>query len=212
MLAMIPVRRPFQRGFTLLEALVVVAIIGVLLAVGIPNMRSWLGNTAANGAAQFYAEGFRLAKHQALANNSRSRLVLTSNAQSGQLDWQVDVCFVSNDDQCGATSERWSDVDTPAATPANIDVSTASVFRSSASLPRPSAVTITPDGTARAVYFTELGWVDGSKPALTRLDLEPGNVEEGADKPFRPTSVVLTLAGAVVVCRPDLDDDPRSCP
>lgn len=87
------------------------------------------------------------------------------------------------------------------------------MFRSSDSLPRPTAVTITPDGDARAVYFTELGWVDGSKPALTRLDLEAGNVAEGAQQPFPRTAVVLTLAGAVVVCRPEFDaGEPRSCP
>lgn len=213
MLAMISAPRRAQRGFTLLEAMVVIAIIGVLMAVGIPNMRDWLGNTAANGAAQFYAEGFRLAKGQALANNSRSRLVFTENAQSGQLDWQVDVCFPVAGDQCDAGSKNWSDVGEPATAPSHIDVKTSSVFRSSAGLPVPSAVRVTPDGNARAVYFTELGWVDGGKPALTKLAFAPGTVEKDAEPGFPPTAVVLTLAGAVVVCRTDLQaGDSRSCP
>ena len=213
MFAMMPVPARAQRGFTLLEAMVVIAVIGVLMAVGIPNMRDWLGNTAANGAAQFYAEGFRLAKGQALANNSRSRLVFTTNEQSGQLDWQVDVCFPVAGDACAADSARWSDVDAPADAPTHIDVSTSSVFRSSAGLPAPSAVRVTPDGDARAVYFTELGWVDGGKPALTHIDFAPGSTVGDAKPAFRPSAVVLTLAGAVVVCRTDLDStDSRSCP
>ena len=213
MLAMIPSRPAVQRGFTLLESMVAIAVLGVLLAVGMPNMRDWLSNTAASGAAQFYAEGYRLAKGQALANNSRSRLVFTENQTSGQLDWQVDVCFPTADDACGATSARWSNVGEPADTPGNIAVQTDSVFRSSAGLPSSSAVSVTPEGEARTVYFTELGWVDGGKPALTRIDLAPANTEEGSDPVFPPSAVVLTLAGAVVVCRPDFEaGNSRSCP
>lgn len=210
-----PVRRPVrgEAGFTTLEALIAVALLAILLAMGMPSMSNWLGASAAANTSQFYAEGFRLAKSQALANNSRSRLVLSDNAQSGQLDWQVDVCFVSADDQCAADSVRWSDVNEAAATPATVAINTVSVLRSSASLPSPSKVSVTPDGAARSVYFTELGWVDAGKPALTRLDIEPGNVEQGGGAAFPASAVVLTLAGTVVVCRPDLAaGESRSCP
>lgn len=202
-----------ESGFTTLEALIAVALLAILLAIGMPSMSNWLGASAAANTSQFYAEGFRVAKSQALANNSRSRLVLSDNAQSGQRDWQVDVCFVSADDQCGADSVRWSNVDEAAATPATVEISTVSVLRSSASLPSPSKVSVTPDGEARSVYFTELGWVDTGKPALTRLDIAPGNLAEGASAPFPSSAVILTLAGTVVVCRPDLAaGESRSCP
>jgi type IV fimbrial biogenesis protein FimT len=210
-----PVGASNQRGFTALEALVVVAILGIMLAVGIPSMRGWLGATTATGAAEFYAEGFRLARSQALANNSRSRLVFTENEQSGQLDWQVDVCFPVPDDGCGADSERWSTVDDAAAKPERGDIETRSVFRSAASLPRTTALSVAPDAEARSVYFTELGWVDGAKPALMRFDLGPGSAD--AEGVFTPSAVVLTLAGSVVTCRPDLNEvedvaDARRCP
>jgi len=206
-----PVGASTQAGFTALEAMVVVAILGIMLAIGIPSMRGWLGATTATGAAEFYAEGFRMARAQALANNSRSRLVFTGNEESGQLDWQGDVCFPVPDDGCAAASERWSTVDEPAAKPADGDVETSSVFRSAVSLPRASALTVTPDDEARAVYFTELGWVDGAKPALMRLDFGPGSAD--AEDAFTPTAVVLTLAGAVVTCNPDAGAaDARRCP
>lgn len=207
-----PVGASSQGGFTALEALVVVAILGIMLAVGIPSMRGWLGATTATGAAEFYAEGFRTARAQALANNSRSRLVFTENEESGQLDWQVDVCFPVPDDACATGSSRWSDVDEPAAKPAEGDVETSSVFRSAVSLPRASALSVTPgDDAARSVYFTELGWVDGAKPALMRFDLGPGSAD--AEDVFKPTAVVLTLAGAVVTCDPDAGvSSSRRCP
>ncbi|MGF6272749.1 type IV fimbrial biogenesis protein FimT [Massilia sp. UYP11] len=208
---MLPVRRSDQGGFTAIEAFVVLAILGILLAVGVPGMRGWLGGTTATGAAEFYAEGFRTARNQALANNSRSRLVFTENAGSGQLDWQVDVCFPMPDDGCAADSERWSTVDDPAPGPQDGNVATRSVFRSAAALPRTTALTVAPDAEARSVYFTELGWVDGGKPALMRLDLGPGSAD--AERAFTPGAVVLTLAGAVVTCRPDVGNaDSRRCP
>ena len=196
-------------GFTLVETIVVLAIFAILMAVGVPNMRAWLGATTSTGAAQFYAEGYTQARSLALANNARSRLVFTENAHSGQRDWQADVCFPIAGDDCTAASTRWSDVDKPAVAPDGSAVKTSSVFRSAASLPRTAALTVTPDGDADAAYFTALGWIDTSKPSLTRLDLKPA----GGGDAFPASAVVVTLAGAVVTCRPTADaGDSRRCP
>jgi len=201
---------PNPRGFTTIEALVAVAILAILLAIGMPSMSSWVGASGAANAAQFYAEGFTMARGQALANNSRSRLVFSENAQSGQLDWQVDVCFPVSTDACAAASTRWSSVDEAADAPESGAVATLSVHRSAAALPRPAVLTITPNDDGGAVYFTELGWVDGGKPAVTRLDLTATNGDESA---VVPTSVVLTLAGAVATCRTEAEPgDSRKCP
>jgi type IV fimbrial biogenesis protein FimT len=196
-------------GFTLVETMVVLAIFAILMAVGVPNMRAWLGATTSTGAAQFYAEGYTLARSLALTNNARSRLVFTGNAQSGQRNWQVDVCFPTAGDDCAAASSRWSDVDKQAVVPGGGAVKTSSVFRSAESLPRVSALKVTPDGDASAAYFTALGWIDTSKPSLTRLDLTPA----GGGDAFPASAVVVTLAGAVVTCRPSADaGDSRRCP
>lgn len=196
-------------GFSLIETMVALAIFAILLAVGVPNMRAWLGATSATGAAQFYAEGYMQARGMALANNARSRLVFTENDASGQRNWQVDVCFPNGTDSCAAGSARWSDVDAPATAPDQGAVQTSSVFRSAASLPRSAALDITPDTDAESVYFTELGWIDGGKPAVTRLDLEP----PGDSDDFVPMAVVATLAGTVVTCRPNAAaGDARRCP
>lgn len=196
-------------GFTLVETMVVLAIFGILMAVGVPNMRAWLGATTSTGAAQFYAEGYTVARSLALSNNARSRLLFTENAQSGQRDWQADVCFPIAGDDCTAASTRWSDVDKPAVVPDGVAVKTSSVFRSAASLPRTSALTVTPDGDADTAYFTALGWIDTSKPSLTRLDLTPA----GDADDFPASAIVVTLAGAVVTCRPNANaGDPRKCP
>lgn len=201
---------PFSAGFTLVEMMVALAVFAILLAVGVPNMSSWLGATSATNASQFYADGFALARSQALANNSRSRLVLSENEQSGQLDWQVDVCFPDASDGCAAGSARWSSPDKAAAAPEGGDVQTKSVFRSASALPKAAALAITSDNDdADGVYFTPLGWIDTGKPAVTRLELAP----VGDSKAFAPSAVVVTLAGAVLTCRPGADaGDSRKCP
>lgn len=199
-----------QDGLTFLELLIAMVVLGILLAVGIPNMQGWLASTSANGAAQFYVEGFQMARNHALSNNSRSRLVFTANAQSGQRDWQVDVCFPIATDNCEPASLRWSSVDQAAASPEGGDVDTLSVHRSAVALPRSGMLSVTPDSDAESVYFTPLGWVDGGKPSVTRLDLAPGSANGGA---FPSSAVVLTLAGTVTTCKPDaLAGDSRRCP
>lgn len=208
-----PARR--QSGFTALEAVIAVAILGILMAVGIPRMSGWLAATKAAGAGQFYVEGFTLARTQALAHNSHSRLVFIDNP-GGQPDWRVDICFRATGNACDDASNDWSTATTAATAAPGESAAFRSIRRSAASLPPSSllAVTLGPDDDADAVYFTPLGWVDGAiAPRVTRVGLEPA---EGKEKEFRPSAVMLTLAGIAATCVPELGDDDggdsRRCP
>ena len=102
-------------GFTLIEALVALAILSTLVAIGIPQMNEWVQANRAAAATQFYAEGFTLARAHAVTHNSASRLVLTENPANGQMDWQVDICFPTVSVPCNAESGAWSTTSTAAA-------------------------------------------------------------------------------------------------
>lgn len=201
-------------GFTLLELMVVLAVTGILLAVGVPRMTSWTLATKAAAAGELYADGFRLARQQALGHNAASRIVLTPNAVNGQLDWQVDICFPTPVVPCSDVSGSWSTSQAIAAGDPEGDSGYKSVFRPATALPQAEVLqpTLLPEGSTGA-YFTSLGWVNtGIAGYLTRIQLVPTAAYRSQ---LQATAVVLNLAGTAVKCNPDAAiaaADSRACP
>jgi type IV fimbrial biogenesis protein FimT len=205
-------RRRDARGFTLIEAAVVLAIMSVVLAVGMPSMANWMLGRKAMGAAVFYQDGFTLARNSAIAHNSHARLVLTENSANGKMDWRVDICYPDSGTRCDAGGGAWSTT-TVAATGNDPSVKGfLSVARSAGAMPGDGDLNLVtgPSGTTE-VYFTPLGWVDASvAPHLARIDLAPSASRANA---FRPVSVVLTLAGIAAICDPTAPaHSTRGCP
>ncbi len=201
-----------ERGFTLLELMIGLVIMGVLLAIAIPNMGSWMVATKARSAAEFYLEGFSMARRQAVGHNSASRIVLSTNAGNRQLDWQVDICFPRPGTPCDDTSGSWSTTTTQAANDPEGTAGYTSVFRSATSLPPTDmlAPTVAPEG-ATAVYYTPMGWVDTSVDnRLTRLRFDP-NTRYAQEVPV--AAVAVSLAGMPSKCDPTkAAGDSRACP
>ena len=201
------------RGFTLIELLVTITIFGIMLAIGIPNASHWLLTNRARSASEFYAEGFSMARRQAVAHNAVSRISLTPNPNSGQMDWQVDICFISPPAaQCLPTQGGWSTTTAPATNDPQGASGYTSTFRSADALP-PSEVlqpSTQPSGASQ-VYFTALGWVNTTfAQRLTQLRLDPA-AQYANDVPT--VALVVTLGGIVSKCDPTLSaGDNRACP
>jgi type IV fimbrial biogenesis protein FimT len=206
-------RRARARGFSLLEAIVAVAVLGILVAVGIPAMSGWVLASKAGAATEFYAEGIRMARAQAIGHNSAARFLLTDNA-NGQSDWQVDICFPTPLLPCNDSSGAWSSTTAPATGDPEGANGFKSVFRAATSLPpdRDMTLSVSPPGT-NDMYFTSLGWVDTTvADRLQRITLAPSLARPGA---FASAALAVSLAGMVTKCDPTLAvaaHDSRGCP
>lgn len=201
----------------MIELMVGLAILSITLAVGWPAMTGWVTATRAQGATEFYAEGLRMARAEALKRNAVSRFSLTANATNGQMDWQVDICLPGTDVTCHESTSSWSTV-TSAAVPVDpLDTRGAdfrSVFKSASALPPVAIMALTRQpGGATTVYFTSLGWVDpdsAAAPALSQVKIAPAI---GNTVAFPTSAVSVTLAGVVSKCDPtQLVTDSRGCP
>ncbi|MET3131934.1 type IV fimbrial biogenesis protein FimT [Oxalobacteraceae bacterium GrIS 1.11] len=203
-------------GFTLIEMMVALAIFGIMLAVGIPAMTNWSLTNKAKGASEFYVEGFKLARQQALSHNTASRIVFTGN-QNGQLDWQVDICFPSVGGTCSNASGTWSTTTAIALNDPELVTGYKSVARKAVGLPPASVVTptVAPLG-ATFIYFNSQGWVNSTIVGnMTSLQLIP---TPGYTDRVQPLAMVVNMGGTVIKCMPDTPllnlplTDSRKCP
>ena len=215
---MFPVSQPARRrhrGFTMIELMIVVVIIGIMAAVGFPSMMRMLNQTKANTAMEFYHEGLMAARRQALSHNSFSRFRLIDGATTGaQPDWQVDICYIVPGSPCTDTAGAWSTVDAVATGEPDTVAPYKSVLKSAASLPKTDRLALTVRTVdATAVYFTPMGWVNPAIPnRLNQMRFDHPSLNNDV---IRPVAVAVSLAGISIRCDPSIAQtvvDSRRCP
>lgn len=61
---------PYGKGMSLLELVVVLAIMGILLTAGLANFSVWVGNSQIRAVAEAQLAGIRAARNEAIKRNS----------------------------------------------------------------------------------------------------------------------------------------------
>lgn len=78
-----------RRGFTLIEVLVVIAILAIFLAIGVPSLRSFLISLEIRGTAESILNGLQLARAEAIRRNTPIQFVLGTNGSAYTNGWTV---------------------------------------------------------------------------------------------------------------------------
>ncbi len=102
------------RGFSLIELIIGMLILGVLLSLAMPAFSNWLRNARVRTAAESVQNGLQLARAEAVRRNTAVRFSLVSTTGS---DCALDVAgpnwVISLDDPAGKCDQPASDTDPP---------------------------------------------------------------------------------------------------
>jgi type IV fimbrial biogenesis protein FimT len=103
-----------RNGFTLIELIIVVTIIGIIAAITLPSFKSLLENRKLIAAADTLQSDFQFAKSESI---KRNKAMVLSFENKGSANWCYGInesvacdCTVTND--CSVKSVNSSDLDT----------------------------------------------------------------------------------------------------
>lgn len=172
-------------GFSLIELMIAIAVLGALLATGVPAFMNWIQNSQIRVAAESVRNGLQLARTEAVRLNTRVRFQLTDSTETG---WRVNPL----DDP---------DRDPPIGIRTHGDGSGNVV------------VTVFPAGSAEVV-FEPLGTVftTGGTAPMSSIDFSNPLITSTDDR--RDLRVVISVNGTAKMCDPKVlaTGDPRKCP
>lgn len=198
--------RRHQRGVSLIELMIGIAILSILLATGMPMFGQWIQNSQVRTAAGSILDGLQLARNEAVRRNVNVRFNLTNAA--GLPTWTV--CVVSGD-ECGEVIQQRSSAE--GGSNARVGISTASpptpVPDTQYSAALAAGAGLSEDGGA-GVTFNGVGAIPVANIGtdITRVD-----VTNAVANDARRLVIIVGTGGLTRMCDPllKLADNPQGC-
>lgn len=198
-----------QRGVTLIELCVGLALVGILFGFGIPSLRDWMQNAQIRAMADSVRDGLQTARAVAVQRNGDIRFQLVNSlAADCAVSPDGPHWVVSVNDAQGRCDQAPADPPPP---PEPMDAANPYLIRQGAAA----------EGTANAriaagqaaIVFSGLGRV--TPPPGGRINIDITNPAGGAclqdGGPMRCLRIVVSVGGQIRVCEPGLSADPRAC-
>lgn len=176
-------RETGQRGFTLIELMVVIVILAVLTTLGIPSFMEMIQNTQVRTAAESILDGLQLARSEAVRRNAHTQFVLGPGSS-----WTV------------------SEINPPTSGIACGSIATIQT-RSGSEGSEKATVNITGNvgPGATSVTFTPTGWTTGSCSPNPIVQINVGSSVLDSTQE-RPLEIRISTGGGVRLCAPWVGD------
>ncbi|HEY2336989.1 MAG TPA: GspH/FimT family pseudopilin [Burkholderiales bacterium] len=181
-------RRPAAaRGFTIIEVLISLVVLGVLVAMAGPSFFGFMQNSQIRAAANAMQNGLQVARANAIARNLQVQLAVGPGS-----GWTVSEVTSGS-----VIQTRVHEEGTP-----NVGVNTLPAGAFKVTFTPLGAVTVDPSGVTRMDFVNPSG-------GGCETDSPAGNM--------RCLRIVVTGGGSIKMCDPKLDPaatppDPRACP
>jgi type IV fimbrial biogenesis protein FimT len=177
----------YAKGFSLVELLVVVAILAIISGFGIPAFKTWIADAKTRTVAEALQNGLRLAQTEAIKRGVQVQFVLTDSAPNATVT------------SSSTTGINWVAQSMLRATPGTVDQ-----FIQGANLSAVSSARLV-SATDATVIFNSLGrLVSPTTPVTYTLSNADG---------ARHLNLTISLAGKIRMCDPDknLTNSPDGC-
>jgi type IV fimbrial biogenesis protein FimT len=188
-----------RRGFTIIEMMIGIAIMGILLMLALPEFSLFLQNAQIRNASESILQGLNLARSEALRRNAAVRFQLVSDLTSGcALASSSPAWVVSLDDPTAKCDLAPSDT-------------TPKIVQKQSGTEGTGNIVINATGGA-LVTFNGLGRPTGA--ATTAIDiLNTSGTCEHDGGPMRCMRITISAGGQPRVCDPKVSaaGDPRNC-
>jgi type IV fimbrial biogenesis protein FimT len=191
-----------NRGFTLIELMIGLVVMGILLAVAMPAFNRFLQNTKIRNAAEMTISGLNLARAEALRRNTAVRFQMVSDLTASCADTASVSWVVSLSDPAGACNVAPSDTTAPR------------IVQKRSGLDGTSGIVVAATGGSGIVYN---GLGRASSASLTQIDLSSlqGTCEhvDPVAGNRRCLRILISAGGQARMCDPKIADntDPRFC-
>jgi type IV fimbrial biogenesis protein FimT len=196
-------------GFTLVELMITLAVLGMLIMIALPNMGTWLQNTQIRTSAEGIQAGLQLARAEALKRNTTVRFQLVDTLTSAcALSTRGQNWVVSLGDPVGLCNADASESIAPQL-----------IQKRSGAEGSPNAVVTATGGNS--VWFNGLGRLvqpPAAPAAFTQINVtnDFGACKTLAgNEPMRCLRLTVNAGGTIRMCDPAVDPadvtDPRRC-